>query len=187
MGMSELPGHISQQGIMIVDDNRHMRALLFSILRALGARRIKEVADGESAMNEIESFQPDIVLVDWHMEPMDGITLVRNIRHSSSEEIRHVVIIMLTGHAEVERIREARDSGAHEFMVKPVSANMLDARLRAITDNPRPFIKTDEFFGPDRRRKNFGPPKDQPERRINATAAGSDRSSELSPEEALVS
>ena len=63
------------------------------------------------------------------MEPMDGMTLVKTIRYSSEPMIRHVPIIMLTGHADAKRVQQARDSGIHEFLAKPVSAESLLARL----------------------------------------------------------
>ena len=175
----------SQLGVMIVDDNRHMRALLCSIMHALGIKRVKEVGDGEAALTEIGAFEPDIVITDWHMEPMDGTTLVKTIRHSSEDLVRYVPIIMLSGHSELQRVREARDSGVHEFLTKPVSAKSLLARLIAIMENPRPFIKTEQYFGPDRRRRDFGPADNEKDRRAGA-AAGND-AAELSPEEVLVS
>lgn len=157
--------NFSDVGVMIVDDNHHMRELLYSILHALGFKRLKEVSDGESAMREIDGFAPDIVITDWHMEPMDGMELVRRIRNAAEETTRYVPIIMLTGHSEAERVRKARDAGVHEFLAKPISAKSLLARIVRIIDHPRPFIRTDEYFGPDRRRQNLGPPEGVAERR----------------------
>lgn len=150
---------------MIVDDNRHMRALLFSILHAFGFKTVQEVSDGESALREIEPFGAEIVITDWHMEPMDGIKLVRNIRSSGVDAVKYVPIIMLTGHSEAERVREARDAGVHEFLAKPISASALYTRIVRIIESPRPFIKTEHYFGPDRRRQDTGRPDDLPERR----------------------
>lgn len=155
--------------VMVVDDNRHMRALLMSILHALGFRNVREFGDGVSALENIEQIQPDIVITDWHMEPMDGMTLVRDIRNAADEAVRYVPIIMLTGHSEAERVRAARDAGVHEFLAKPISAKSLFARIIRIIDSPRPFIKTTDYFGPDRRRRDVGPPDGIAERRKEAT------------------
>lgn len=157
-------------GVMVVDDNRNMRALLCSILHALGFKRIKEVADGESALEEIPQFCPDIIITDWHMEPMNGIELVKNIRASGEDQVRYLPIIMLSGHSEAERVRGARDAGAHEFLAKPISAKSLFARIIRIVDSPRPFVKTDFYFGPDRRRQDLGPEAGMPDRRQGAKA-----------------
>lgn len=176
----------SQLGVMIVDDNRHMRGLLCSIMHALGIKRIREIGDGETALSEIEDFEPDIVLTDWHMEPMDGTTLVNMIRHSSVDLIRYVPIIMLSGHSDMVRVQEARDCGVHEFLTKPVSAKSLLARLITIIEHPRPFIKTEQYFGPDRRRHDLGAPDDMKDRRIGNAMPGGE-ASEMSSEEVLAS
>ena len=97
----------TQLAVMIVDDNRHMRSLLCSIMRALGIKKIKEIGDGETALAQISAFEPDIMITDWHMEPMDGTTLVKTLRHSSVDTIRYLPIIMLSGHSDTVRVREA--------------------------------------------------------------------------------
>ena len=61
---------------------------------------------------------------------------------------------MITGHSTLRRIHEARDVGVNEFMAKPITARGVIGRLQQIIDHPRPFIRTDDYFGPDRRRKN---------------------------------
>jgi DNA-binding response OmpR family regulator len=63
-----------------------------------------------------------------------------------------VAIIMLTGHSEKKRVVAARDAGVTEFLAKPISAKALYQRIVNIVVNPRPFIKTRSYFGPDRRR-----------------------------------
>ena len=59
---------------------------------------------------------------------------------------------MLTGHSEKKRVVSARDAGITEFMAKPISAKALYQRILNVVANPRPFIKTKNYFGPDRRR-----------------------------------
>ena len=65
---------------------------------------------------------------------------------------------MLTGHAELALVTEARDMGVNEFLAKPVSAKALYARITAAVHHPRPFVRTRAYFGPDRRRQKLGPP-----------------------------
>ena len=59
---------------------------------------------------------------------------------------------MLTGHTEKARVTAARDAGITEFLAKPISAKALYQRIVNVVANPRPFIKTKTYFGPDRRR-----------------------------------
>ena len=76
---------------------------------------------------------------------------------------------MLTGHSERKRVVAARDAGITEFMAKPISANALYQRILNVVANPRPFVKTKTYFGPDRRR-NVNPNYVGPERRKGGKA-----------------
>ena len=176
---------LSKQSVMIVDDNRHMRAILCSIFRALSIKDLKEVGDGETALLEVKSFEPTLVVTDWHMEPMDGIALVKSIRHSASSSVKYVPIIILTGHSDLQRVQEARDSGVNEFMAKPVAAKDILKRLETIIAHPRSFIENDAYFGPDRRRRDQGPPNGTKERRDGASSAPDASNEAFSPEQAM--
>jgi DNA-binding response OmpR family regulator len=74
------------------------------------------------------------------------------VRSSSSPVTRFVPIIMLSGHSEKRCVIEARDAGVTEFLTKPVAAKSLYERILSVVLAPRPFIKTKDYFGPDRRR-----------------------------------
>ena len=64
-------------------------------------------------------------------------------------------IIMITAHSERPRIIAARDAGINEFVMKPVSAKTLFSRLNAVIEHPRRFVRIEEYFGPDRRRRKM--------------------------------
>ena len=66
-----------------------------------------------------------------------------------------VPIIMMTGYSAMPRVSEARDCGATEFLVKPFSANDMARRIAYVINKPRDFIETEDFFGPDRRRRKI--------------------------------
>jgi DNA-binding response OmpR family regulator len=74
------------------------------------------------------------------------------IRQPGANANPYVPIIMMTGHSERKRVTAARDAGVTEFLAKPISAKGLHQRILNIVANPRPFIKTKSYFGPDRRR-----------------------------------
>ncbi len=60
---------------------------------------------------------------------------------------------MTTAYSEIQRVVEARDAGITEFVAKPLSAKTLMARITAIIEHPRPFIRSTRYFGPNRRRR----------------------------------
>ena len=66
--------------VMVVEDNRHMRGLIQSILHALGVKNVCEAGDAAEAFNELKHFHADVIIVDWHMEPLDGIDFARLVR-----------------------------------------------------------------------------------------------------------
>jgi len=167
--------------VLVLDDNRHMRQLVESILHALGVKHVCQAGDAAQAFKELQHFNADVIIVDWHMEPLDGLDFVRLVRTAKDSPNPYVPIIMLSGYTEYRRVTEARDAGVHEFLAKPISAKALYQRFAAIIENPRPFIRTKHYFGPDRRRRDVGPPRGVPERRkqVNEESAPTG----LSPEE----
>ena len=96
---------------------------------------------------------PDIVIADWQMEPMNGIELTHEIRTNQLSPNRMAPVILVTGYSAITRVAQARDVGVTEFIVKPFSANDLAKRLAYVINKPRDFIDADGYFGPDRRRR----------------------------------
>ena len=91
------------------------------------------------------------------------------IRQPGANANPYVAVIMLTGHSEKNRVTAARDAGITEFLAKPISAKGLYERIVNVVANPRPFIKTKTYFGPDRRR-NVNPTYSGQERRKGGKA-----------------
>jgi two-component system, chemotaxis family, chemotaxis protein CheY len=139
--------------ILLVDDNHHMRVLLTEILRAIGVKLIFEAADGAEALQLLRSQPIDIVMTDLAMQPLDGIDFVRLLRNSGDSPNPLVPVIMITGHSTMRRVGEARDVGVTEFLSKPVTARGVIERIGRVVDHPRAFIRSGDYFGPDRRRR----------------------------------
>jgi two-component system chemotaxis response regulator CheY len=154
---------------LVIDDNAHMRRILRTLLHGFGAREVYEAEDGASGLEAFTHYMPDIVLTDWSMPIFDGLELAQMIRQPGANSNPYVPIIMLTGHSEKRREMSARDAGITEFMAKPISAKSLYQRILNVVCNPRPFIKTKSYFGPDRRR-NVNPNYIGPERRKGGRA-----------------
>lgn len=139
--------------ILVVDDNVHMRKLVVTILQAFGVLQIFEAENGDRAWTILRESNPDIVVLDWVMEGMSGIELMRMIRTNPQSPNPFVPVIMLTGHTLIEHVNTARDAGVNEFIAKPVSVKTMMQRLVAVIEYPRPFVRTTVYFGPCRRRR----------------------------------
>ncbi len=139
---------------MVVDDNRHMRTLISEILDGLNIRNVVALTNAVDAIEEMRISAVELVITDLVMEPLSGIEFTQLLRTSKDSPDRFVPVIMVTGSSDVRTVSEARDAGATEFMAKPISAKGIYLRILEVINNPRPFIRTDDFFGPDRRRRN---------------------------------
>ncbi|EJL30992.1 response regulator with CheY-like receiver, AAA-type ATPase, and DNA-binding domains [Caulobacter sp. AP07] len=139
--------------ILLVDDNQHMRMLLTEILRALGVRHVFEALDGAEALQLLRGTPIDIVMTDLTMGPLDGIDFVNLLRNSPDSPDPFAPVIMITGHSTQRRVAEARDVGVNEFLAKPVTARGVIHRINLIIEHPRPYIRCETYFGPDRRRR----------------------------------
>jgi two-component system chemotaxis response regulator CheY len=146
--------YLADVSILVADDQEFILSLVREMLRVLGAERIYDAYDGDEAWDILGSQQIDLMLVDWHMKPVDGLALTRRVRNDKESPNPYLPIIMMSGYSERARIIKARDSGINEFVVKPLSAKALFGRIVNVIEHPRQFVRTDNFFGPDRRRKN---------------------------------
>lgn len=138
--------------VLLVDDNPHMRAITASVLRSVGVGKIWEASDGAEAMRRLREHPIDIVFADLEMQPLDGLEFTRAVRTDPDSANPFLPIIMMTGHTQEARVIEARDAGVTEFLAKPISAKAVVDRLNAVIVRSRPFIRSEKFFGPDRRR-----------------------------------
>ncbi len=160
--------------VLIVDDNTYMRNLLRSIVQKLGAGKILTAAHGGEAIETLKLVESDpqkagvgnvdMVLSNWEMSPVDGMMLLRWLRRHKESPDKFMPFVLVTGHADIDKVQEARDLGATEVLGKPYSVQSLIRRLEMLIERPRQYVLTGEYFGPDRRRRRS---RSQPrERRI---------------------
>ncbi len=153
--------YLEKVKFLVVEDNDFMREVILQVLKALGAGEVRTASNGADGLKELQDYPADIVIVDWEMQPVDGIEFIKTVRTADDSLNPFQPIIMLTGHSERRRIIEARDAGVNEYVVKPISANTLFERIEALIERPRPFVRLESFFGPDRRRKSSDPARDE--------------------------
>jgi len=148
-----------QLKILIVDDEDHTRTILREVLQIIGFRNpnIREASDGLSAIKSLEEEKVHIVISDWLMEPMDGLTFVRKLRDQDKSPDPFVPVIFCSARTEEEMIERARDMGVNEVIAKPISIGNVESRIIAVLEQPRPFVAASHYFGPDRRRRQDGP------------------------------
>jgi len=168
-GKTDTEAALNTLRILLVDDNAAMRGIVRTALSAFGCVNVSETSSAKQAMEVLRAQPIDLMILDWKMQPVDGMALVRRLRAEDCERLTYLPIIMLTAYSEPAKVREARDAGVTEFLVKPFSSQGLYMRLANIVNRPRAFVRTKTFFGPDRRR--FAGDFDGQDRREEASIA----------------
>jgi two-component system, chemotaxis family, chemotaxis protein CheY len=140
--------------VMLVDNSPMMRDLVQGVLESVGIKQFMTASDGKRALQLLPAFGPHLAFVDWEMEPMNGLDFVRAVRALPEPDNPFLPIIMLTSHAEEQWVIEAKNAGIHEYLVKPATGGAILTRLVSVINNPRPFVRTDGYFGPARRATN---------------------------------
>ncbi|MFC7474427.1 response regulator [Dankookia sp. GCM10030260] len=111
---------------LVVDDSRVVRKAARRIVETLGFT-VREAEDGAQALAACREAMPDVVLLDWNMPVMDGISFLRAARAEFGPD--RPVVVLCTTEAAAERIVEALEAGAQEYIMKPFDAALLQDKF----------------------------------------------------------
>ncbi len=114
--------------ILVVEDESDSR-FLFERLLSKNGYNVKTAENGEVALKGIDDFNPKIILADWTMPRLNGIELCNTIK--KNEEWKSIYFILLTGRTSLKDRVEGLDTGADDYLVKPIDNQELLARIRA--------------------------------------------------------
>lgn len=174
--MSDLD--LSAISVLVAERHQQMRGIVCDILRQFGIKRVIPASSVADAFASFAEQGADLIISDWSPE-LNVLDLVKRVRHDPLSKDFYAPFIAITAFCDLERVCLARDAGIHEFLAKPFAAQHLYCRIRAIVEQPRLFIRLDNYFGPDRRRRRMEWPGQ--ERRAHANRAQSDRREEQKP------
>ena len=112
---------------LVIDDSRAMRRIVTGILTGLGYE-VRDAGHGREGLDVLdEGWIPDLVCVDWNMPVMDGLQFVSAVR--SNPAYRSMTIMMVTSESEHTQIVRALAAGAHEYVIKPFTADAIRDKL----------------------------------------------------------
>ncbi|MGK7867245.1 response regulator [Falsiroseomonas sp. E2-1-a20] len=114
---------------LVVDDSRVVRKAARRFLEGFGFT-VREAADGQEAMEACRELLPEIVLLDWNMPVMDGLTFLKAARAEFDAD--HPVIVLCTTEIGLDRIVTALEAGAQEYVMKPFDAQILGSKLEQL-------------------------------------------------------
>ena len=144
---------LSSIKIMMIEDDNIMASLIRDVLDIMGFRNIALYKEGISALQDIQQNNYDLILCDWKMPGMSGIEFTKALRLFELGKKRYTPLILITGKAQEDDVRAARDAGVTEYLIKPFSVAGMCDKIKAILERPRDFVISDEYVGPDRRRR----------------------------------
>lgn len=139
--------------VLILDDQKNMRALWRSIMLGFGVRDVYEAADAGAAFEILRGREVDVAIVDMLLDDLDGDGFVRMVRRSPQSPCVTLPIIACTAHTRLTMIKKLIDAGVDEVLTKPVSVESAWQKLVAIVNHRRVFVHSPNFVGPDRRRR----------------------------------
>ncbi|MDZ7260812.1 MAG: response regulator [candidate division KSB1 bacterium] len=121
--------------ILLVDDSFTMRKIQKNILTQLGYSDLVEANDGMEAIAQLKEHVANIglILLDWTMPNMDGLTLLQTIK--KNDQFKNIPVVMVTSQAEKDKIILALKAGAVDYVVKPFTKEVLEDKIKKITQS----------------------------------------------------
>jgi len=155
------PADLSRLKVLVADDHPVTARLIGDVLRAAGVGQVELAGDGLRAREILKDWDPHIVFTDWNMPLMDGLELTRSIRRAAVIPDRmvpnpQVPVVMLTASRSRRDVEVARHAGVTEFLIKPFTPAAVISRIQLVISRPRPFVVSERYVGPDRRRRADG-------------------------------
>lgn len=115
---------------LVVDDQQTIRSLVRNGLREIGLTDIREAVDGEDGLRSLLASPVNLVISDYNMPKLDGLTFLRAVR--TAPQLKGVGFIMLTGRADTELVQRAVQFGVNNYLVKPFTVATLRQKLEDV-------------------------------------------------------
>jgi CheY-like chemotaxis protein len=149
------PEDLERVGILAVEGSPQMMGILSGILRSFRFQSVTVLGNSDEAWTRLNAeprLKTDILLLDWNAHPMNGEAFLRQLRRTPEPIIAEVPVVVLIANADRETVFAARDAGANVVLLRPFSAAQLLDKVMWIMGQDTPFIRSDFYVGPDRRR-----------------------------------
>ena len=158
--------NLSKANILLVDESTFGLRLLEQMMKGFGVRSCYTCSSSLYAQDILRREPVDLIVVDCDMPELDGYDLIRWMRNSGLDNA-YTPVIMIAGHTKASKVKKARDCGANFIIARPFSPAVLLDRIVWIARDPRPFLESRDYAGPDRRFSEEGPPRGGAERRAD--------------------
>lgn len=149
---------LAPPSLLVADNYRFLVNLIRSVCSGIGFNPVYTAHSAEDAARVFNDHKPDMVIVGRDLPPLTGLGLINQYRDPMASPAPMVPIIFISSFAEAAEVLAARDCGVHELLATPLVVKTLFQRVKDIIEQPRDFIMSADYFGPDRRRGTRPPP-----------------------------
>ena len=166
-----LPGDFNACRPVVLEPVTANRRLLEGMLCTLEVANVAICVSQPQTWRVLENGEANLLFLDWSQNT-DAMAFLRHLRAKGSPH-RFLPVVVISGFAGLPQVVNARDQGATEYMLKPFTIEVVRSRLYSIVRKPRLYVESENFFGPDRRRRSI--PHSRTERRNHANWRCADR------------
>jgi two-component system chemotaxis response regulator CheY len=121
---------VAELKILAVDDSPTMRRIIINTLKRAGYTNVVEAEDGKDALAKLRVENVNLVITDWNMPEMDGLSFVTAVR--GMDKYREMPILMITTRSVKDDIIEAMKAGVSNYIVKPFTPETLREKIEAL-------------------------------------------------------
>ena len=150
------PEDLERIGIVAIEGMLPMMGILSGILRSFRFQAVNVLGNSDEAwarLNAEPRMKADIILLDWNAHPVSGEMFVRQLRRVDNPTLAETPVIAIIANADRDVVFAARDSGVNVVLLRPFSAaQLLDKVMWTLGQEDTPFIRSEGYVGPDRRR-----------------------------------
>lgn len=146
-------GRLESAKILVVEGERRMRSFMRAVLSVStdGFMEYAEAPNGEEALDVLKTFKPDVIVSAIDMAPLGGLDLLHTLRAGYEDISPFIPFLLISETGDPINKAKARDAGVTAFLEKPVSVTDLYQGIADVVMNTRPYIRSRDYFGPDRR------------------------------------
>ncbi len=140
--------------VLVLDRSHPQRLITMEQLRSMGFGAVSGESTTAQTWEALQRDKPEILLLDWLEPHEDALDFVRRIRQAEDSPNPGMAIFMLSGRGALSEVARARAAGCDGYLRKPISAMAIQERLKAVVIKPREFVRTANYVGPCRRRRD---------------------------------
>jgi DNA-binding response OmpR family regulator len=149
------PEDLERVSILAIESIQSMIGTLSGVLRSFRFQAVQVMGNSEEALFGLSTrtqLKADIIVIDWKAHPLDCEEFVRKLRRIEIPEVAEVPVIAFIANADRETVFAARDCGVNAVLLRPFSATQLMEKVISALGQDTPFVRTEVYVGPDRRR-----------------------------------